>query len=210
MAGACSGCGIDTTDNEVAVYGPREAQWVGNGANSIEATNGLRCDPVSGKLWAPPDAKIAGVCAGAAQKVIVPDDDADNNLLTKLKISINTFANRKTFMVRNIGCGIAGFRSHSGNWWAIKQTSVIRVDGVVPVYGLGVAYTAALENHSGGVMGVGITTPAEMFHFEFTGEHTVELEVTYSIEVLALSVGAANSLTWTPPTVSMMCWSKPL
>lgn len=58
MAEACLGCGTKTDSNgDLTISGARSSVWKTAYGTNIDANNGLRCDPATGKLWTAPPSK---------------------------------------------------------------------------------------------------------------------------------------------------------
>ena len=58
MAEACLGCGTKTDSNgDLTISGARSSVWKPAYGTNIDANNGLRCDPATGKLWTAPPTK---------------------------------------------------------------------------------------------------------------------------------------------------------
>lgn len=58
MADPCLGCGTATDANgDLTIKGARSGAWKTWYGSNIDAKNGIRCDPITGKLWVPPPAK---------------------------------------------------------------------------------------------------------------------------------------------------------
>jgi hypothetical protein len=58
MASPCLGCGTTTDANgDLTINGARSSAWKSRYGPDIDASNGLRCDPTSGKLWVAPPMK---------------------------------------------------------------------------------------------------------------------------------------------------------
>jgi hypothetical protein len=59
MASPCLGCGTTTDANgDLTILGARSSAWKTRYGPDIDASNGLRCDPATGKLWVAPPNKI--------------------------------------------------------------------------------------------------------------------------------------------------------
>jgi hypothetical protein len=59
MSSPCLGCGTTTDANgDLTINGARSSAWKTRYGPDIDASNGLRCDPVSGKLWVAPPGKV--------------------------------------------------------------------------------------------------------------------------------------------------------
>lgn len=58
MADPCLGCGTATDANgDLTIKGARSGAWKTWFGANIDAKNGIRCDPTTGKLWVPPPVK---------------------------------------------------------------------------------------------------------------------------------------------------------
>lgn len=206
MAGQCAGCGIDTTDGDVSVLGPRTGAWPYGPAATQSGNNGLRCDADAG-LWVPPDAKIVSGTATKPNRVVAPADSS-TVLLHEVSLTL-TAALRSNSLVRfDIHGGYAGFRMATGNWWGVTRFITTFYDGVPSAFS-GSEYVASCENNSGGILGVGGPVEAQHGWDVVPAGTVVKVLANYSLDVLAFADNALNGLTWRCPRITMMLMSIP-
>lgn len=207
MAGVCVGDGLATEDGLLVLDGPRSQAWPSPVDCTLEANNGLRVDPGTGKLWAPPDPLISDETDAGAPQAIVPGG-VGTIALDTLVIQQQARICTRSFWLGQIVGGYAGFRMASGNFWAVQRTVTVEVNAV-PVAFTGLETVGAMENNAGAVLGNGAPVEAMTLRLQLSSGDTVRVTATYQLEVFTYTANAANGLSWRPPAITGVLWSYP-
>lgn len=211
MAGVCVGPGLFGGPDGIELYGPRSQTWNPVGAGcGIDQANGLRVDPVTQKLWAPPDAQTLSVRATANPNNATPTFQHDTTM-SKLAVSFTGFQCRNTFVVVHLTGGTCHLRLASGNYWAITSAPVAKINGVVTALGFGPAYWVPFQHATGnGVITAGLTTPSFTQAYALAPGDKLDVSVVFVLTVLGFAANAYNLNSWQPPQLLATGWSKPL
>jgi hypothetical protein len=206
MAGLCAGCGIDTSNGQFDLSGPRSREWPYLPA-TLAANNGLRCDPETGELWVPPDTRLVTATDVDVDRYIVPDA-ADETALCTLDVSATAPARSNAALRWDVSGGYAGYRVGDANWWTVKRYVTVYHDGT-PVGTSGTEVVSSFENNGGGVMGT--AGPVDALHgWDVVPAGTVvRVLAVYTLDVLAYSANGANGFSWRSPRASVWLASVP-
>lgn len=207
MAGICAGPGLATEGGLLTLDGPRSQEWPSPAGCTVAANNGLRIDPVTGKLWTPPDPIISDATDTAATLAVVPAAVGTTALGT-LEIYQEARLCTRSFWLGEITGGYAGLRAGDGNFWAVQRSITVMVNGA-PVAFTGMETVASIENNSGGVIGLGSIPDATTLRLQLSNGDNVRVTAVYQLEVFTFSASAANGLSWRPPAATGILWSYP-
>lgn len=211
MAGSCVGPGLNDGPQGIQLYGPKLGGWpVGGGAGcSVDTANGLRVDPITQKLWTPPDPQFRVQYDHATSLIIVPTF-AHDTILTTLHLSVTAFDCLGTLVMLQIGSGTAHFRLGNGNYWAVTMNTVTKIDGATTFTPFGQPYWAPLNNTTGGVITVGLTTAAVNGNYVINPGSVLTVDVTFTNNVFNYNPDPSNELAWNPPDLIATSLSRPL
>lgn len=199
----CTGPGLDIDPTgRVVLVGPRSEEWPED--CDIAALNGLRTDPVTGDVWAPPDLEITRAEHTGAGRFIIPPD-TNPGTLHILQVE-HTADCRPCHVQLSATGGFAGFRMASGNFWVVRRRFTTYVNGS-PVATTGLEPIAVCENNSGGVVSQGTVCDSAVYGVLLDAGDTIRFNAYYELEPAALVSNAANGFTWRPPDVRLAAWT---
>jgi hypothetical protein len=211
MAGSCVGPGLNDGPQGIQLYGPRSQAFPGAGGAgcSIDQANGLRLDPITEQLWTPPDPQFKVQYDHGTSSIIVPTF-AHDTILTTLHLDVVAFDCLGTLVMLQLGSGTAHFRVGVGNYWAVTMNTVTKIDGATTFTPFGQPDWSPLNNTSGGVLTVGLTTAAVNGNYVINPGSTLSVDVTFTNNVFAYNADPNNELAWNPPDLIATSLSRPL
>lgn len=206
MAGLCTGGGLSWATGELTLLGPREQEWANESGCPIDTWNGLAIDPVTGKLWAPPQNSVRMETDTAAGSLVVPTGVATDDL-SDLEVELTTGECVSGYFEATLSGGFAGWRAASGNFWTVQRYVTVYLDGV-PTAFTGMQVVSAIENNSGGVLSSGNACDGYSVGVLTSPGQEVRVVAHYELDVLTYTANAANGLQWRPPELRGVLWSR--
>lgn len=207
MAGSCTGVGIRINAfNEVEADVDRRQVWPYTA--QLASKNGLRGDPETGQLWAPPDQIVSKVEAIGVAKTIIPTDAA-TVALTDLTVTMTASTDHDQVMFGLfLSGGKAGFRMGTGNFWLVNHI-VTTYDNGTPTTFTGSEDCASAENNAGGSIGFSLTPDALIGWHVKPGGTVFKVTASYSFDPLTFTDSPTNGFAWRPPRLHVLQLSMP-
>lgn len=210
MAGVCVGVGLFGGPDGPYVYGPVSEVYNATGAGcGVSTNNGIRTDPVSQKLWSPPDTRVAFARDFDVAKPDVTPTFAHDTVLANLSVTLTAFPCANTLMQVKLGGGTAHFQLGPGNYWSVVSSARITVNGALTGYQIP-DFSTPFLNHSNGVIMEGATIPGSHAEFLLKPGDVIAFAVTYTQTVAEFTTSTANLFSWVPPAASIVGISYPL
>jgi hypothetical protein len=169
--------------------------------------NGFRIDPVSGKVWIPPDPRMLHAAKFTNGATIVPTV-AGTNQIANIRHDMSAPACADCQWMVVLSGGYAAQRMGSGNFWQVERSTSLYRNGVLvstttnqPIF--------STENNSGGILGQGAAIEPETYVLAIPAGQTATIITVYQHHTLTFSANAGNGLTWRPPTVDGFMFTLP-
>lgn len=208
MPGVCTGYGVRINGfNEVEASVDRIEPWPYPGFASLKS--GVRVDPLTGLLWAPPDQIIQVTEAPLGpNKTVIPNSDATIKLIDlSLEMVASKDHDQVLFMFHLVG-GYQGYRMGNGNFWAVYRY-IVTYDNGNPTTFSGIEEVGGCENNAGASLGSASTVEGMIGMAVKPGGTKFKVLAHYELRPLAFTDGPTNAFAWRPPRLQVAQWSLP-
>lgn len=203
MAGSCVAGGLTLDgDGNVVLSGYSSKAWPHEATCHIATKNGLHVDPGTGHAWVAPDLTISTETEDAVTRNIVPTNDT-TKVLSTTSITHTAGPCTRTYMSATVSGGYQGFRIANGNFWIVRRTCTMFVNGV-PVYTTGGQVVGACENNvgsSGDALSIGGPIDSVPFTRMLNPGDVAKITASYQLELPAYVDDPVNGFTYRSPWI---------
>lgn len=207
VATPCTAYGFQVIAGSLAPLGPRPVAWPSPPACNIDSNNGLKYDPVSGKMWVSPDVQTSHVSAQGTPYQMTPALPGTKNI-DSISIQHASRICTGSFYMVQVAQGYATWLLSPGNSWTLTRDVAIYLNGTAVGFDAG-AKIGSLGNGTGnsGNMGLGIPVESMVLCGELNSGDVLKVVLSYNVNLDNFVTGTGSYFHWIPPTVQSTMWS---